>query len=584
MKHMAFLAMCAVAAVLQVPRAAATEAARPLDAAFLTGAAAFGQPLPLTAFAAPADAGPAQAWRAGHLKFEVPLAAAHVRLLLDRWNFATPEQEYAAPPPFNFTLVQVGDHLVPLERGIVPGAGIWWDWIVGPGRVWSEPGDGGWSRASLPFALIEKNANCMHHGVLTFLYRGEREVSRVAYQISQETCYYFKFDAWGTAVAVREPGAGIDEAAIAASYRNEVARRLPVKPIEALAADYPGLDPAQFGSPQDVTPEHMTLYGVLIRGVHYAGGCMTRQGPYPYCDEMPLPSYSLAKSVLAGFSLMRLELLHPGARRALVQDHVPECRDAGGWDRVTFEHELDMASGRYDSTASEADENASSTSRFFIATTHAEKIAIACTRYPRKAAPGKRWVYHTTDTYILGAALAHWWRARHGAEADFYRDLLLAPVYRRLGLSPELATPRRTVDEAAQPFTGWGLVLRRDDVVKLGGFLAIGEGRLGTEPLLDTGMTRAALQRDRKDPGLRATDENFRYNNGLWAWNIQQYLGCRKPAWIPFMSGFGGISVVMLPSGIVYYYVSDNAEFRWARAVAEAHRIGPVCRQRGSHD
>jgi hypothetical protein len=70
----------------------------------------------------------------------------------------------------------------------------------------------------------------------------------------------------------------------------------------------------------------------------------------------------------------------------------------------------------------------------------------------------------------------------------------------------------------------------------------------------------------------------------LWAWNIQQYLGCRKPAWIPFMSGFGGISVVMLPSGIVYYYVSDNAEFRWARAVAEAHRIGPVCRQRGSHD
>jgi hypothetical protein len=50
------------------------------------------------------------------------------------------------------------------------------------------------------------------------------------------------------------------------------------------------------------------------------------------------------------------------------------------------------------------------------------------------------------------------------------------------------------------------------------------------------------------------------------------------------MSGFGGISVVMLPSGIVYYYVSDNAEFRWARAVAEAHRIGPVCRQRGSHD
>jgi hypothetical protein len=564
--------------------AADAAAGRVLDAAFLTGDAAFEAPVNLGAFAPPADAGAPARWAPARLRFEVPAGSARVRLLLDRWNFGTPEQEYAAPPAFAFTLVQVGDRLVPVERGIVAGAGEWWDWIVGPGRAWSEPGDGGWSRASLPFALIEKNANCMHNGVLTFLYRGENEVSRVAYQVSQETCYYFKFDAWGAAPAVREPVAGVDEAAVAAAWRAEVARRLPVKPIEALADDYPGLEPRSFGSPLDVSREHMTAYGVLIRGVHYAGGCNTREGPYPYCDEMTLPSYSLAKSVLAGFALMRLELLYPGSRRALVTDHVPECRAAGGWDGVTLEHELDMTSGRYESAEPEADENASSTSRFFFATTHAEKIGIACTRYPRKAAPGKRWVYHTTDTYILGAALADRWRRDHGAGADFYEGLLLRPVYERLGLSPELATPRRTVDEAAQPFTGWGLVLRRDDIVKLGGFLAAGEGRLGAEPLLDPAMTRAALQRDPGDPGLRATDGNFRYNNGLWAWNIAGYLGCRKPAWIPFMSGFGGISVVMLPSGIVYYYVSDNAEFRWARAVAEAHRIGPVCRQRDSHD
>ncbi len=73
-----------------------------------------------------------------------------------------------------------------------------------------------------------------------------------------------------------------------------------------------------------------------------------------------------------------------------------------------------MASGHYDSPTSEADEDASNTGRFFIATTHAEKIQFACTHYPRKDAPGKRWVYHTTDTYILGAALAAWWRKRKG--------------------------------------------------------------------------------------------------------------------------------------------------------------------------
>ena len=160
---------------------------------------------------------------------------------------------------------------------------------------------------------------------------------------------------------------------------------------------------------------------------------------------------------------------------------------------------------------------------------------------------------------------------------DFFGDLLVEPVYRRLDLSPEIATSRRTTDETAQPFTGWGLVLRRDDRAKLGGFLPIGEGKLGSESLLDAAMTRAALQRDPGDTGLRARDGDSRYNNGVYAWDAARNLGCRKPAWIPFMAGYGGIVVAMLPNGLVYYYVSDGGEFRWARAVAEAHRLRPVC-------
>jgi CubicO group peptidase (beta-lactamase class C family) len=301
-------------------------------------------------------------------------------------------------------------------------------------------------------------------------------------------------------------------------------------------------------------------------------------GLYPYCDEMALPSYSVAKTIFAGLALMRAELLHPGVRNFAVTDYVPECRAAGGWGGVTFENLLDMSSGHFDSTAPEADENATNTERFFIATTHAEKVRIACTRFPRKEAPGKQWVYHTTDTYLLGAALAAWWRQEKGADADFYRDLLVEPVFNRLGLSPELATTRRTLDAAAQPYAGWGLVLRRDDLAKLGAFLALGDGSLGPERLFDAGMLRAALQRDPADPGLQATNRDYRYNNGVWAWNIAENLGCRQPAWIPFMSGFGGISVVMMPNGIVYWYVSDGGVYRWARAVREAQRLGAICR------
>ena len=63
---------------------------------------------------------------------------------------------------------------------------------------------------------------------------------------------------------------------------------------------------------REVTREHMTAYGFVIGGVHYAGGCETRHGTYPFCDVMDLPSYSLAKSIVGGIGLMRLELLYPG--------------------------------------------------------------------------------------------------------------------------------------------------------------------------------------------------------------------------------------------------------------------------------
>ena len=148
------------------------------------------------------------------------------------------------------------------------------------------------------------------------------------------------------------------------------------------------------------------------------------------------------------------------------------------------------------------------------------------------------------------------------------------------GLSPEIATSRRTLDAVAQPFTGWGLVLRRDDLVKLGGFLALGGGKLGPEAVLDPAMVKSALQRDPADPGLPAPGNDMRYNDGVWAWNIAEYLGCKKPAWVPFMSGFGGISVVMIPNGVVYYYVSDGGTFRWARAVAEASPARARCAAR----
>jgi hypothetical protein len=47
--------------------------------------------------------------------------------------------------------------------------------------------------------------------------------------------------------------------------------------------------------------------------------------------------------------------------------------------------------------------------------------------------------------------------------------------------------------------------------------------------------------------------------------------------WVPFMSGYGGISVLLLPNGATYYIFSDGNEFIWYAAVHEINKIAPVC-------
>ena len=90
-------------------------------------------------------------------------------------------------------------------------------------------------------------------------------------------------------------------------------------------------------------------------------------------------------------------------------------------------------------------------------------------------------------------------------------------------------------------------------------------------------MLDAALQRNSGDSGLPAGSNELRYNNGFWAYNAQRVLNCERPVWIPFLSGYGGVVVILMPNGVVYYYVSDGGNFVWARAVKAADAIAPLC-------
>ncbi len=555
---------------LAAPAKAGPAPRQALPAGFLTGNADMARPVPMRAYAPARNAAPAQGGFAGRLSFHVPPAEAHMKVLRDSFGFMhDPLEGLKAPPDFSLDFVQIGDRIVPVRRGLIRTDNQAWDIFVEPGRIWHEAGDGDFMRAAIPFALQERNANCTHNGVLSFLFRPDGQTSRAAWQIVSETCLYFQYDMWGTGQISYAPGPVKSAARVRAAYGREQAARLPVRPLSALAKDHPGLDARAFGAPSDVSPKAMSVFGVIIDGVHYRGGCMTRYGSYPFCGNLVIPSYSLAKSIFAGLGMMRLQKLYSEASGALIEDYVPACAKAG-WKGVHFGQVLDMATGRYRSKKDEKDEDAAVRDGFFIVPAHQQKIERACTLYPPKSPPGTQWVYHTTDHYILGTAMQAFLRQQTGPDADIYRDLLVKPIWKKLALSPVAYKTRRTRDAVAQPYTGWGLSFVPDDLARIARFINHDHGRIDGVDMLDAAALSAALQQDPSDPGLPAPGKDFRYNNGFWAWNAGPVLKRKKPLWVPFMSGYGGISVVLMPNGMTYYYVSDNGQYAWARAVIAA--------------
>ena len=162
------------------------------------------------------------------------------------------EPEYAYLPEFDFEFVQSDGYLIPVQRGLIIADHPMWNIILEPGRVWQEAGDGGFLARLPPLcAGTVKGGNATFNGTLTFLFDDQR-VSKVWYQITQETTTYTRANLWGLLDAAYHPGPVAGAEQIRADFAAELAARLPVKPIQALAEDYPGVDISAFGS--GVTP------------------------------------------------------------------------------------------------------------------------------------------------------------------------------------------------------------------------------------------------------------------------------------------------------------------------------------------
>jgi len=266
---------------------------------------------------------------------------------------------------------------------------------------------------------------------MTFLFNDD-SVYKVWYEIAQETGTYYRADLWGLLDAQYHPGEveGAEEARLA--FMQELAARMPTRPFDQLEEDFAGVNAAVFT--KGLTPEHLTTYGLVVNGVHYRGCCPTCYGEYPYCDFIRMPSYSTAKTAFVALALMRLAQEY-GAQvpDLLVKDYVPETANSpGDWSTVTFNNTLDMATGNYEYSTYMVDEEERIFADFFGVETYAEKIEVALD-WPNSAAPGTRWVYHSSDVFILVTAMQNYLRSQQGEDTDLF-GYVVDEVYRPLGL------------------------------------------------------------------------------------------------------------------------------------------------------
>jgi hypothetical protein len=533
------------------------------------------QPESMDAYAPPGTALPPLSGFDGTLTLESTQGTARARVLEDSFSIAAnPQLNVTELPAFAFDFVTDGSTIIPQLQTPQRSTHPYWEIMLRPGRAWHDPADGSWSRASLPFALKEHNQNCTHNGVMRFTYRPDGSVSPVSWQVSSETCLYLKVNLWGMVPAKYEPGAIDNADEIVAEHRRDIAARMPVRSLDQLAEDTPGLDL------QKMTPRgasDTSVWGFAIDGKHYRSNCPTRHGLNPYCDELVVPSYSLAKSIFAGLYYLHMMREWPEFAGLSVSSLVPECRlPDGRWDDVTMSNLINMTTGNYETTDFGQDEDAVKMQEFFLATSHAGKINFSCSAWPRQAVPGVEAVYHTTDDYILGTAMNAFVRQVGGPEVDIHRDHLYPTLLQPLQLSPLMQWTQRTYDDAAQPFTAYGLVMLADDLVRIAASL---NNSYGEQQLFDSEGLNQALFRDQDSLKRWFGGRGNAYRNGFWGRDISDLLGCKKETWVPFMSGYGGIVVALIPNGTIYYYFSDSNIHSAVDAMAESNKIRNYCKE-----
>ena len=486
--------------------------------------------------------------------------------------------------------------LVPFAQDVIRYAArnqghSYWDIIVQPGRVWSQPGDDGWSRAAFPFALVNSIEGETHNGLATFLYR-EGRVSNLRVQVVQQTAPFDIADHFIAAGLVPARLESAPSEQLASLKRNYEAGRVAAVPIASWKDLNAKVSDATLASFDGTMPAaDILLSGLDYRGTFYLKGCYSAGGELPWCDRARFGVWSATKALANETALLRLaEKYGPAVFDLKIADYVPEAARHPGWRNVRFEDAINMATGIGNGSAKRDPNNISdgyldpSYQRWYEAPSMQDKV----TRLLDDGAvypwgPGKVARYRDQDMFILGVAMDRFLKSKEGPAASIW-SMLEREVFAPIGIHQ--APTNRTIEHdgsIGQPLMAYGYYPTISDMVLIAR-LYQSEGRHGGTQILYAPRIRKLLAGT--EPGGFPTGEKLStgetsYFNAFWFTSYAPSRDCRR--FYPRMIGWGGNIVALLPGGITGIRLAksggtpDNSDSDTAGIAKVADSLSKFC-------
>lgn len=549
-----------------------------LNVEFFNNQAANGL-LPNHEFGPAADCAPA------HHRFEAGLSFP-----LDHFTAsASPFTGNTVFPDVTVHFTTVGDYLVPVEPGLLwPKGASPWHIVFSEGRVWSEPGDGAWSRAAVPFTLSHVQWNAAHHGLMTFLYKGDA-ISPVHLQIMQENVPWADpWDAWAVMTADRVESDASAAYQAERLFRRDLATRLAVRPWEEFVATF-GVATSNLVT-RSVPAESISQGGVAVGDDLFLHPGYSRGGAHPFPQSMRHGAFSVSKTAGGAVALLRLAQKYgAGVYNERIADHVQVTASHNGWNQVTFGDALSMVTGIGDNYpdananqtfADESDEGNPHWHLFNYSLWLEDRLdgAFSFGNYPW--GPGEVMRYNSSQTMVLAVAMDNYLKSKEGAQADLW-TMVNEEVFQPLGIRwlPSMRLRVNAQTPAAVPL-GWGLLMNPHDAVRVARLLQAG-GEWNGEQLLHRALTRRAMRMD--NDNAWSTNRSLQYSGpGLYSvgyrdglWSAQAGSGCNSLA--SHMEGVGGNFVTMMPGGVVLFLFADGNIYDAGALISAGARISEGC-------